>query len=216
MNDLATLTGQPKPLFIDGKRYWLYPQTLYTLGRFQAWLDMQTTDPEDAVCAAIGDFPAQAQHYLLDRGVRRAQRRRPLIGSRAAEELAYSVGGISELLYLSLRRGRRASRREAQQLYWKLDVHGRRAVMWTIWGDAKQDDEDDPLSGDDSGPRPEIDWVQILRLFVKDPFSMSVRDVLRMTWPQILCVGGEGKGKRGISSAVEYMAHMEGPKEPWD
>lgn len=217
MNDLATLTGQPRPLHIQGKLYWLYPQTFRTLGRFQVWLDMQSRDPESDVCQVFNEMPGNAMAYLLNKGVWRAEKRRVLIGSAEANMLAYSVGGISELLYLSIRRGRRFTRRAANALYWLLDDGGKRAVISTMWSEqGSKTDSDEELSGEDRGPETPIDWFRIVNRLSNDPYFMTLPQILGMTWPQFLCVSGDGKHEERITSAAEYQAYLQARDNPWE
>jgi hypothetical protein len=189
-NDLATLTGRPRRLSAGGRVYRLYPQTVGTLARFQDYLDAQTADPDDAVFANLDGLSIEAQQYLLGEGCWRIERRRALFGTAKADDLACSVGGITELLYLSVRRGdRRFTRSHAQNLYWRLDDAGHRKLAWTVWGQRAKPDYASPA---DSRPEP-VNWYGVFHTLMREPFGYPPHWIERMTWPQVLCALGDGE-----------------------
>lgn len=217
MNDLATLAGSPRPLLLLGRTYWLYPQTLATLGRFQVWLDRQGPNPEESICRNLGEFAPQVRKYLLSRGLDRAFRGRPVLGSPRAHALTHSVGGITELLYLSVRRGRRFTRMQAEGLYGHLGHLGIRMVMNTMWGDVPvevaEDEEEEGLDG----PHEAFDWWGLFHQLMNDPYWMPPGEILRMTWPQVVCLRGDGKYDVEIRSQAEYEAAIARDRAPlWE
>ena len=217
MNDLAALTGQPRLLRAGGVDYWLFPLRISDLGRFQAWLDRQSPDPFDAIHAAAPAFGPGARRYLTASGFDRADRSRPLFGSPEADALATSIGGVSELLYLSIRRGRRFTRRRAAALYWHLGEAGLAKVRWAVWGtlpEAVHRGDDDR---DDARP---IDWFMLFHKLMNDPYRMTPAEVGRLTMQQARCLLSDGKptGRRMHSQAEfqKHLARREARKlDPW-
>jgi hypothetical protein len=214
VNDLATLTGQPRPLKIQSKTYWLYPQTLFTLGRFQVWLDQQNPDPEESICRNLTEFAPQVQRYLLERGLERALRGRPVIGSPRAHFMTHSIGGITELLYLSIRRGRKFTRSQASLLYGHLGRYGVRTVLNTMWGDVPTHRAEDEEEEDPDGPHKVFDWWGLFHSLMNDPFWLPPDKILKMTWPQLVCLRSDGKYSVEITDQATYekaIAREQGP-----
>jgi hypothetical protein len=124
MNDIASLTGQPRPLKVrvagEPRTYEVYPLTLDDLGRLQAWVDAQFPDPFAAVQAAIdrGNYTVPQQHFLLRTAAELATSRRRLIGTAEADALLVSIDGVKEILKLAIRKGRpEFSDDEARELF---------------------------------------------------------------------------------------------------
>lgn len=216
MNDLAVLTGRPRRHTIGGRVYLFYPLTLGALGRLQEWLDTQTGDVDDAVYGRIGGLNLDQTRYVLTKGVRRVERGRVLLGTREAAELTDTVGGITELLYLSVRRGRRGfTRREAGELYWHLDAAGLRKLWWAIWGVPPEPSDPD----DDQAESRPPDWWAIYHRLAGEPFGYSPKQIGGMTWPQVVAVLGEGKPpQKGLQ--LDSMEAVEEYRErrrtdPW-
>lgn len=108
MNNLASLTAQPRPLKIGDIEYMAHPLTMDDLGALQAWIDRQRPDPFDVVNAAIakGNYSMAQQQFLLKAALEESRKPRMLIGSSEADELIGSVEGIKHVLYLSIKKSR--------------------------------------------------------------------------------------------------------------
>jgi hypothetical protein len=228
VNDLATLNGRPKRHVIKGEVYRIFPQTLRTLSRFQEWIDMQSPDADDLITSVAVDMPTPAAGYLLNAGGWFLDRRRVLFGSPDADALASSASGLTELLYLSIRRGdRRFTRPRAAELYWHLDAAGVRKVVWSVWG--KRPDPihdfavDAPSDEEASAPKippPPIDWWSTYRILGGEPFRFTPREIGRLTWPQVLCLIGSGKPPLGSTRTIgsfQDIAEMRARRRqnPW-
>jgi len=105
VDDLATLTAQPKPLNIGGKTYQVHPLTLNDLGAFQAWIDTQFPDPLEIASKKMATFPVAAQKHLIAVAMEQAAKGRRLLGTPDADAVAQSIEGVSQLLFLSIRKG---------------------------------------------------------------------------------------------------------------
>jgi hypothetical protein len=215
LNDLALLTGRPRKLCAGGVVFRLHPLRISDLGRFQAWLDEQSPDPLDSIHAAAPGLSPGARRYLASGGPAMAERFRPLFGSTEADALATSIGGISELLYLSIRRGRRFTRPAAEALYWHLDEPGLAKLRWAIWGttpggESRRDDDDDQGS---------IDWFVFFHKLMNDPYRLTPDEVGRMTMAQARCLLSDGKPIGRMDTLGEYqrfLAKREARKlDPW-
>jgi len=190
-----------------------------TLARLQEWLDSQVADADDAVCAQIDGLSPDQQRFLLRAGVDRIEAARPLFGTPAGDDLLYSVGGLTELLYLSVRRGDRGfTRKDAAGLYWKLDAAGHRKLVWTIWGGAA------PVaaSDDDGGDEPEsapFDWWGVWHALMGEPYGFTPKQILSLTWPQVVCALGDGKPlarRPRFKTFEEHQAHEDRRRsDPW-
>jgi len=108
MNDLSTLTAQPRPMTVDGETYMVYPLDMDGWGAIQAWLDAQRPDPFDVVKKAIekGGFTLQQQQYMISQALDKAMETKPLLGSVEADALLMSIPGYTQVLYQSIRKGR--------------------------------------------------------------------------------------------------------------
>lgn len=107
MNNLATLTGQPQTLRVDGEEYQVYPLTFADLGKLQKWIDDQFPDPFEVVSKAIksGNFNYAQQQFMLDKAIDKATKPKHLIGSPEADELLLSAEGYKQVLIHSIRKG---------------------------------------------------------------------------------------------------------------
>lgn len=108
MNDLRTLTAQPRPLTVDGETYMVHPLDMDGWGAIQAWLDAQRPDPFEIVKKAIekGGFTMQQQQYMISQAIEKAMEPKPLLGSVEADALLMSIPGYTQVLYQSIRKGR--------------------------------------------------------------------------------------------------------------
>lgn len=137
MDDLATLCGRPRPLRAAGRSWRLWPLRLLDLGDLQAWLYDQLPDPLPAVLAATAGLGRGARSFALRHAVARRRESRATFGTPAADQLCSSVDGLTEVLWLSVRRGRpRFGRHGAARLYDALGHDAAREwARWAIWGD---------------------------------------------------------------------------------
>ena len=116
MNDLATLTAQPRRIVIAGQSYDLHPLTVGDFGQIQKWLDDQRPDPFDTINAQIekgrltseGRVPytMAQQKALYQIAVDQTEKGRVLLGTPEAGALLNSAAGTKELLRLSIAKGR--------------------------------------------------------------------------------------------------------------
>lgn len=108
MNDLKTLTAQPQPLTVDGETYMVHPFTVDDWGALQAWVDRQHPDPFDVVRDAInkGGFSQAIQKQMIKDALDKATGPKNLIGSVEADTLLMSMEGYTQVLFLSIRKGR--------------------------------------------------------------------------------------------------------------
>lgn len=214
MNDLATLMARPRSLVVAGRRYRIFPQTLGTLGRFQEWLDDQTPEIGSSIRRAVSGLDYQPARWMMSVGRRVASDARPVFGNDNALEVTYTVGGLSELLYLSIRRGRRSvTRKAASDLYWSLgEQEVSPLVHWTIWGD--------PVGGSGESDSDAIDWWRWYWRLANDPYGYTPRQMSRLTIPQIRCLFSEDgkcpKPEGTMSSYAEYEAYVQAIQaDPW-
>jgi hypothetical protein len=228
MNDLATLMGRPRRLDVGGRVYRVFPCTMKDLGCLQSFIDSKTTDSDDAVYENLDGWNEDQRRYLTGSGVAMLQRTRVLIGHPEADDLLGSVDGLTEILYLSIRRGRRRfTRRRAAELYWLLDPPAMRKVRWSIWGgdtggaaaDESDDDSDDvPYNPRKAGEVP-YDWWSLFHRLCNEPYHFTPAAIGRMTWVQFLCAAGDGKSPgqpQKIDSAEAYAAMLKRRAEdPW-
>jgi hypothetical protein len=216
MNDLATLTGQPRPCLIADRRWRLYPLTLRDLGRYQAWLDATAPDPAQLIATDLAHFSGAARRYLESAGKVIADRERPLLGMVQADELFLTLGSLAELLRLSIGRGERIGRARATELARQLDAGGIAVLRWAMWGERPDaataaDDEDESVPAI-------INWWEIINELTHYPHIHTLESVLRMTVPQFRCVRSNGKlpGQRKLENAADYMEHMRRlESDPW-
>lgn len=108
MNDLKTLTAQPSPMTVDGETYLTHPLTIEDWGALQAWLDRQHPNPLELVKETIakGGFNRAQEQYLLEKALEKASKPRTQLGSPEADQLLMSVPGWTQVLYLSIKKGR--------------------------------------------------------------------------------------------------------------
>lgn len=108
MNDLRTLTAQPRPLVVDGETYMVHPLDMNGWGAIQAWLDAQRPDPFDIVKKAIdkGGFTVAQQQYMIKEAIDKAMEPKPLLGSVEADAILLSIPGYTQVLYQSIHKGR--------------------------------------------------------------------------------------------------------------
>lgn len=107
MDDLATLTMQPRTLTVNGRDYKIHPLDLGDFGKLQEWIDTQFPSPFIAVkeAFAMGGFTFAQQQFMLEKAIEKAARPRHLIGTPEADELLTSVEGYKQVLFLSIRKG---------------------------------------------------------------------------------------------------------------
>jgi hypothetical protein len=107
MDNLSTLTMQPKTLVVKGREYKVHPLDLGDFGYLQEWIDRQFPSPFKAVKEAfeMGGFTFEQQKYMLKNAVEQASRPRHLIGTFEADELLTSVEGYKQVIFLSIRKG---------------------------------------------------------------------------------------------------------------
>lgn len=107
MDNLATLTMQPKTLTVKGREYKVHPLDLGDFGYLQEWIDRQFPSPFKAVKEAfeMGGFTFAQQQFMLDKAVEKSTRPRHLIGTPDADELLTSVEGYKQVIFLSIRKG---------------------------------------------------------------------------------------------------------------
>jgi hypothetical protein len=215
VNDLGDILGAPIPVKAGDHTLLLYQQTLGTLAIFQRWIDQQTFDPEEFVCRNIELLPPESHEYLLSRGIEKADRSKPQLGTESAEEITYSSSGLSELLYLSISRGRKTSRAEASRLYWKLDRYGVRVLMGTLWGDCPKKGSSQGAIMGSPNPNERIDWWRIIHALSGDPAYLSISQIKRLTWTQASCLA-EKEFDRKVSSQAEYDALLAEERKGWD
>jgi hypothetical protein len=125
MNDVATLTAQPRALTVDGETYLVHPLTIEEFGQLQGWVDAQFPDPMELAQRAIegGNYTVAQQQYLMKVAMEMAAKGKRLLGTPDADEKVYSIDGTKEILYFSIRKGRpEFTRADAAALYAKLRV----------------------------------------------------------------------------------------------
>jgi hypothetical protein len=125
MNDLKILTAQPQPLAIDGETYMVHPLTIEDWGALQAWVDRQFVDPFDVVAKAIekGKFTVAQQQYMLSEALKESIKPKAPLGSIEADALLMSMDGYTQVLYLSIRKGRPGfTEKDARNLALKLSA----------------------------------------------------------------------------------------------
>jgi hypothetical protein len=108
MNDPATVTGRDwKPLVAGGRTYKVYPMTFDDLGELQAWVNSQIPDPFDAVISSPGfaRLTVDAQKYAIRCATELAAKGNRRLSSDEAAEVINSPDGITQMLYLMVRRG---------------------------------------------------------------------------------------------------------------
>jgi hypothetical protein len=123
MDNLATLTGQPRTMTVDGQDYKVHPLDLGDFGALQAWVDDQFPNPfaEVKKAFALGGFNFEQQKYMLDLAMEKASKPRHLIGTPEADELLMSVEGYKRVLFLSIRKGDPSfTEADAEQLFAKM------------------------------------------------------------------------------------------------
>lgn len=108
MNDLRTLTAQPRPMTVDGETYMVHPLDMNGWGAIQAWLDAQRPDPFEVVKAAIakGGWSFAQEQYMIQQAIEKSMETKPLLGSVEADALLLSIPGYTQILYQSIRKGR--------------------------------------------------------------------------------------------------------------
>lgn len=212
-SDLLALSGAPRTIRAGSRTFDLHPLRLVEIGRLQAWLDDQAPDPR----AVVRSSPALA---ALGRGARRfalrwadehQARLRPLFGSPMADVLTFSVDGVTEILRLSVGRGRPPGRRfgirAASRLYWSLGGEAAHAAaVWSIWGDfprrptgrrpaASPDAGEADVGGDDEFGTVGWNWWQMVRDYAGvggetlSGLAWPPETTARLTIPQLRCLG---------------------------
>lgn len=154
MDDIATLTAQPKTIAVDGKDYAVHPLTLGDFGALQAWVDRQFPDPIQAARRAIGagGLNMAQQQCFIKESLLLASRPRHLLGTPVADELIRSVEGMKYTLYLSIRKGDPSfTEEDAEALFAKMDFldlagFGQSSNLDMVVGD--------PKDGETSGSTP--------------------------------------------------------------
>jgi hypothetical protein len=135
MNDLATLTAQPRTLDVGGRAYQVHPLTLDDLGALQKWVNDQLPDPLALVRGQLDGFSPEQQKFLLKEAIDAARRGKPRLGTPEADALTGSLEGLRELLFLAIRRGDPAFTREAAAgLCGQLTMTDLAAVFGTAYG----------------------------------------------------------------------------------
>lgn len=148
MDDLATLTAQPKTITVDGKEYKVHPLDLGDFGALQAWVDRQFPDPIQVAKNAIasGGFNMAQQQLLLKEALLLASRSQRKIGTLEADELIRSVDGMKYTLYLTIHKGDPTfTEKHAEELFAKMDFvdlagFGQASTMDMVVGDPKASD----------------------------------------------------------------------------
>src|SRR5688572_23179921 len=107
MADLATLTGQPAVLTVDGREYRVHPLTVSDFGALQRWLNDRAPDPLAAIREGLEKLPIEAQKYAIREAMAEARKPKPGLGSPEAIALLGTYEGTIELVYLVIRRGDR-------------------------------------------------------------------------------------------------------------
>ena len=151
MNDLSTLTMQPKTLTVDGREYKVHPLTLGDFGALQAWVDSQIPDPCLAAKKAINSGGLNmAQQQCFIREALQLASRRHLIGTPEADALIRSVEGMKYTLYLSIRKGDPAfTEKDAEAMFAKMDFmdmasFGQASTLDMVVGDPKEGGTNEP------------------------------------------------------------------------
>jgi hypothetical protein len=108
MDNLASLTAQPRIITIDGRDYAIHPLTLDDFGKLQGWIDRQFPDPLEVADAAIkkGLYNVTQQQHLMKLAMEQALKPKHLIGSDPeADRLLLSSEGVKQQLVLSISKG---------------------------------------------------------------------------------------------------------------
>lgn len=129
MNDLASLTAQPREMEIGGETYVFHPLTIHDFGKLQGWVDKQFPDPTLIAQKAIArgkpvfdddgehrhnekgqplfeDYTVSQQQFLLKSALEIAAKNKPRVGTPEADELLRSLEGTKQLVLLSIKKGR--------------------------------------------------------------------------------------------------------------
>ncbi len=85
----------------------LHPVSITDLHGLQGWINSQLPDPFDVVNRAIarGDYTVAQQQFLMAKALDAATRARPLVGTPDAEPFLSSLGGMQEIIKISIRKG---------------------------------------------------------------------------------------------------------------
>ena len=145
MNDLSTLTMQPKTITVDGKDYKVHPLDLGDFGALQDWVDRQFPNPLKVARQEIaeGGFNMAQQQLLLKEALLLASKPRHLLGTLEADELIRSVEGMKYTLYLTIKKGDPAfTEKDAEDLFAKMDFidlagFGQASTLDMVVGDPK-------------------------------------------------------------------------------
>lgn len=123
MNNLGSLTGQPKRIMLGGHEYTINPLTIGDLGMFQEWIDWQT-DPFRLVYEALSrhDYSVAQQKFMLEAAIT-AARHRIRLGTPEADALMQSMDGVLELLTISIGKTDKSfSEAKARALYSNMSI----------------------------------------------------------------------------------------------
>lgn len=131
MDDLASLTAQPRRLRLGGKEYLLHRLTIDDFGALQEWINEQYPDPIELAAEHLdSSTPVAVQKHLLSEALALAAKPKPRIGMAEADALLQSVEGVMECLYLSIRKGdARFTRDEARKVFGSLSIEDIGRVM---------------------------------------------------------------------------------------
>ena len=104
----------------------------------QAWVDRQFPDPFDVVGRQIDagrivrdehgneerePYPMVVQQFMIRSAIEASSKGQRMIGTPEADEKCQSAAGVSEMLYLSIRKGRPSfTREQAREIYRELSV----------------------------------------------------------------------------------------------
>lgn len=105
MNDLATLTLQPRPITVGGKTYLIHPFTVGDLGKLQAWVDTQFGNPLAIAADNMEHFTVPQQKHLMAVAIEQASKPKPKIGSEEADALCRSLVGLKQSLFIGISKG---------------------------------------------------------------------------------------------------------------
>jgi hypothetical protein len=82
------------------------PLTIDDIQKLQPWVDAQFPDPFDVMSSAFakGNYTVPQQQYLMSRAMEEACRGSKKIGTPAGDLALQTIGGVRELLKLSIRK----------------------------------------------------------------------------------------------------------------
>ena len=105
MSDLASLTNSPGRVYLGGKQYQIAELTHADLGALLQWARGQFPDPFDVVTEQIskGEYTVAQQQYLMKTALEMSVRK-PTLGSPEIQAELRTPAGISQLLFLAIRK----------------------------------------------------------------------------------------------------------------